>query len=79
MGKFDDGVAYYTHAKAEITIPFPEDEVCCKWCPYCYKDSMGRPCCRLTHKMVYAICGVDENCPIYEIEDVEKGEERNDK
>ena len=31
MKPFDKGVAYYT--KGKIEVGFPEDDVCCHWCP----------------------------------------------
>ena len=36
MKDFRNGVSYYTKATAEIG--FPEDDVCCHWCPFLQHD-----------------------------------------
>ena len=67
MGKFDNGVSYYTDGFAIIPVHFPEDEVKCKWCPFCRAESeLGRYWCRLVNRQVYEpkMDGLPEFCPI---------------
>ena len=63
----DNGVSFYTHGTASIDIYFPEDDIKCKHCDFCYAESeMGRFRCRLTKRMVYNPNYPDlpEFCPI---------------
>lgn len=66
MGKFDGGIKYYTSGIASIKVNFPEDEVCCKYCEYCYAESgLNRCKCRILHEIIYSPnYGRLENCPI---------------
>ena len=54
MGRFDKGIAYYTEGEAKIKIYFPEDVVCCHYCPHCRcEQELKRYWCRLTNEMIY--------------------------
>lgn len=47
MKKFDNGVTYYT--MATVNIPFPENDVCCHWCPLLGKEVISnRDYCKRT-------------------------------
>jgi hypothetical protein len=72
---FDKGVSYYTHGTAKIDVYFPEDDIRCKHCDFCYAESeMGRFRCRLTKHMVYNpnYAELPEFCPIKINEEKEK-------
>lgn len=64
MKEFYNGVGYYT--KATVEIGFPEDDICCHWCPLLgseYKPS--REYCKKTGEYLLApkhTIGV--NCPL---------------
>lgn len=63
MKTFDRGVSYYTRATAEIG--FPEDDVCCHWCPLMTRDPNLRDVCGKTGEILLApkhTIGV--NCPL---------------
>lgn len=63
---FENGVSFYTEAKAEISIFFPENDVRCCWCPKCRsEESLGRFWCRETNRMIYNpyFAGLPEFCP----------------
>lgn len=66
MSRFERGILYYTSGTAHIRVHFPEDRVCCRYCPYCRPEAeMNRYWCRLTNEMIYSIDnGVGANCPI---------------
>lgn len=66
MANFDKGVSFYTQGKAEITVNFPENDICCKWCPHCRsEDSLKRHWCRLTGRMIYSpMTTIGEDCPL---------------
>ena len=69
MKQFCDGVSYYT--KATAVIGFPEDDVCCHWCPLMTRDPNLRDVCGKTGEILLApkhTIGVD--CPLnFESED----------
>lgn len=68
MKTFDKGVSYYTRATAEIG--FPEDDVCCHWCPLMTRDPNLRDICSKTGEILLApkhTIGV--NCPLIFKED----------
>lgn len=53
MKNFDRGVSYYTIATAEIG--FPEDDVCCHWCPFLAADyKLDREMCKKTGEILLA-------------------------
>lgn len=66
MKQFENGVKWYTKGIAEIEINFPENDVTCKWCPFCRSESdLGRFWCRLNNAMLYnPYGGIGEKCPI---------------
>lgn len=53
MKNFDRGVSYYT--KATVEIGFPEDDVCCHWCPMLAPDyRLEREYCKRTGELLLA-------------------------
>ena len=68
MKEFENGVRFYGKYKAEIEISFPEDEICCRYCRYCFSEKeLGRYRCRLTNEIIYNpyVIGVaGGECPI---------------
>lgn len=52
MKEFRNGVSYYTRAVA--TIGFPEDDVCCHWCPLMTRDPNLRDVCGKTGEILLA-------------------------
>lgn len=68
MKEFENGVSFYGTYKAEIEISFPEDEICCRWCKYCFPEKeLSRHRCRLTNEILYnpyVIGVVGDECPI---------------
>ncbi len=53
MRDFSNGVSFYTKATAEIG--FPEDDVCCHWCPFLSKDyQLDRTRCNKTGEILLA-------------------------
>ena len=53
MKSFDKGVSYYT--TATVQIGFPEDDVCCHWCPFLASDyKLDRERCNKTGEILIA-------------------------
>jgi hypothetical protein len=53
MKNFDRGVSYYTVASVEVG--FPEDDVCCHWCPFLSADyKLDREMCKKTGEILLA-------------------------
>lgn len=53
MKEFRNGVSYYT--KATVQVGFPEDDVCCFWCPLLGNEyKPDRPYCRRTGEYLLA-------------------------
>lgn len=53
MKDFSRGVSWYT--KGTVEIGFPEDDVCCHWCPLMGMDAkMDRSWCRKTGELLVA-------------------------
>lgn len=53
MKDFVNGVSYYT--KASVEIGFPEDDVCCHWCPFLANDyKLDRCICKKTGEVLIA-------------------------
>lgn len=69
MKEFRNGVSYYTRATA--VVGFPEDDVCCHWCPLMSRDPNLRDVCGKTGEILLApkhTIGVE--CPLkFEIEE----------
>lgn len=73
--KFDKGVLFYTFAEATIQISFPEDEVCCHWCPFIkHYDGLDRDKCSLTEDILFSKETRGRNCPLVIINSVETEE-----
>ena len=71
-GKFDRGVTRYTMCNLDINIPFPEDEVKCRWCPFIkHYDNIDRDRCSLTDEILYTREFTGLKCPLTIINDVE--------
>ena len=69
---FESGVKYYTHGKAVIDVGFPEDKVCCRWCPWRRVERDGsRNWCRLNDEMLYNIDLQGDKCPV-EVDEMEE-------
>lgn len=67
MGRFDKGVSYYT--RMWIPVGFPEDAVCCRYCPVMRAiDSGSRYMCMATGQILYNVDTKPEDCPA-EMED----------
>ena len=69
MKQFENGIGYYTKMHADIMVAFPEDCVCCRYCPFCRAEKeLGRFWCRLTNDMLYCpeMKGLPEGCPLRE-------------
>lgn len=66
MKSFKNGVSWYTRGTAIVDVHFPEDDVCCSWCPFCRAENdLGRFWCRLTNQMIYnPYTERDDDCPI---------------
>ena len=64
MKEFRNGVSYYTWAKVEIG--FPEDDVCCHWCPFLQHDyKLDRERCGKTGEVLIAPKhSIGFNCPL---------------
>ena len=52
MKEFRNGVSYYTRATA--VVGFPEDDVCCHWCPLMTRDPNLRDVCGKTGEILLA-------------------------
>ena len=52
MKDFSRGVRYYT--KATVGIGFPEDDICCQWCPLMTRDPNLRDVCGKTGEILLA-------------------------
>jgi len=61
--EFRNGVSYYT--KATIDVGFPEDDVCCHWCPLMTRDPNLRDICGRTGEILLAPKHtIGMNCPL---------------
>lgn len=59
-----DGVAKYT--KATVVVYFPEDRVCCQYCPLL--ETYSRNKCRMTHEYIADTRAQGLWCPLQIIE-----------
>lgn len=67
-----DGVTWYSYGYATVTVPFPEDKVCCRYCPYMRSDAGGvRHKCVLTDHVLFGLDWRPEDCPV-EITEVDE-------
>jgi hypothetical protein len=63
MKEFRNGVSYYT--RASVQIGFPEDDVCCHWCPMMTRDPNLRDVCGKTGEILLAPKHtIGMNCPL---------------
>ena len=64
MKQFLNGVSYYT--KATVEVGFPEDDVCCHWCPFLSHDyKLDRERCNKTGEVLVAPKhSIGFNCPL---------------
>ncbi len=64
MKFFGNGVRYYT--KATVEIGFPEDDICCRWCPLMGSEYRpNREICKKTGEILLAPeHTVGEDCPL---------------
>ena len=64
MKDFSKGVSYYTSGTVDIS--FPEDDVCCHWCPLMSSEyKPDRAYCRKTGEYLLAPkYTVGESCPL---------------
>ena len=65
--EFPNGVSYFTEGMASVPVYFPEDRVCCRYCPFCRAESdLNRFWCRQTNNMIYNpnVPGLPEFCTI---------------
>lgn len=70
MKGLENGVLYYTKAKGEITVNFPEDKTICQWCPYCRnEDSLKRWKCLITGEyLLHPFHSIGNKCPLKLVE-----------
>lgn len=68
MAKSEGGVTHYAKGTANVTVFFPNGQVCCKNCEFLYNDrGLGRCKCELQRgKIIPLDCidGLDVGCPI---------------
>jgi hypothetical protein len=63
MKEFRNGVSYYT--RASVQVGFPEDDVCCHWCPILTRDPNLRDVCGKTGEILLAPKHtIGMNCPL---------------
>lgn len=75
MGRFDKGVKYYTVAEVELQVNFPEDAVCCQYCPFVrHYDGLNRDKCSLTEEILVSREIIGHKCPLTILNEVEKGD-----
>lgn len=60
MRDFPNGVSYYT--KASVDIYFPENRVCCAYCPML--ETYARNQCRRTGEYLVDTRAVGYSCPL---------------
>ena len=58
-------MTWYSYGYATVTVPFPEDKVCCRYCPYMRSDAGGvRQKCCLTGDVLYRLDMRGAHCPV---------------
>lgn len=64
MSKFQNGISFYTKGKVEVTVPFPEEDVCCANCIF-YTKRHDQPRCYLTSNVLFnPQYDIDCDCPL---------------
>lgn len=63
---FKKGVLYYTHAKGEIKVSFPEKKTVCQYCKFSRnEDSLKRWRCLITNEiLLYPFDCIGNECPL---------------
>lgn len=70
--RFENGVQWYTRGQVVLDIGFPENWVCCRFCPYVRSTQGGiRHECVLTGDVLYDVDGRGDGCPIKELKEDE--------
>ena len=64
MKDFESGVKYFT--PTTVTIQFPEDRICCEFCPL--METYSRKQCRLTGEYLADTRTIGFKCPLEPIE-----------
>lgn len=60
---FEKGVRYYTTGM--LSVHFPEDKVCCGYCPLAYRLDRDTSKCPFTGRLnVTPMMSVQEGCPL---------------
>lgn len=64
--KSKDVITRFTTLPLHMGINFPEDEVCCWWCPLIRKDYLDRYRCGATDQILYnpRAIGLPIDCPV---------------
>jgi len=58
-------IDFYTKGVASVEVNFPNDDVRCFNCEYCFTDNMKRERCRLMFdKLIFDANSRHEDCPI---------------
>ena len=60
MKDLHNGISYYT--KATVVIGFPEDRICCEYCPML--ETYARRQCRKTGEYLTDVRGIGFYCPL---------------
>jgi len=60
------GVKYYRFGKTEIEVGFPEEDICCRWCPLLvsYGDPRKYMCYSTKQYVLYPEYQVARDCPL---------------
>lgn len=75
MGRFDKGVKFYTVAECEVRVNFPEDCVCCQYCPFVrHYDGLNRDKCSLTEEILVSREIIGHKCPLTILNEVAEGD-----
>lgn len=68
MDRFASGVSFFTHKFLDIS--FPEDAVCCYYCPLLFKDKLDRTICNRTGEIILnKMAGTGYLCPLKSVEE----------
>lgn len=66
MKRRETAILYYTKAKGEFIVNFPEDRTVCQYCQYCRnEDSLKRWKCLITGEyLLYPFDAIGNECPL---------------
>jgi hypothetical protein len=73
MQDFSRGVSFYT--KGTVEIGFPEDKVCCDYCPML--ETYARKQCRRTGEYLVNTRTIGFYCPLEFLGEVDTNDEQN--